>query len=78
MPTTCAIRKFASIEILPGHVVLTSSEGVKILVDRSDRRQPIVEALHFRNYEKTDAAMLYALTPPAGRRVRHRCQSRLV
>jgi FkbM family methyltransferase len=56
----------ASIEILPGHVVLTSSAGVKLLVDPIDQRQPIVEALHFRNYEKSDAAMLYALTPANG------------
>ncbi len=54
------------IEIRHGQVVLTSSAGVKLLVDRKDRRQPIVEALHFRNYEKADAAMLYALTPERG------------
>jgi FkbM family methyltransferase len=56
----------ARIEIVPGGVVLTSTTGVKIIVDRFDRRQPIVEALHFRNYEKDDAAMLYALTPASG------------
>ena len=55
-----------SIEILPGKVVLTSSAGVKIQVDPMDRRQPIVEALHFRTYEKSDATMLYALAPRAG------------
>jgi FkbM family methyltransferase len=56
----------ASIEILPGQVILTSTAGVKIQVDPLDRRQPIVEALHFRSYEKADAAMLYALTPARG------------
>ncbi len=56
----------ARIEIVSGGVVLTSTAGVKIIVDRCDRRQPIVEALHFRNYEKDDAEMLYELTPSSG------------
>lgn len=56
----------ASIEIQPGQVTLTSTAGVKVKVDPIDRRQPIVEALHFRSYEKADAAMLYALAPTRG------------
>jgi FkbM family methyltransferase len=56
----------SSIEILPDRVVLTSTGGIKIQVDPIDRRQPIVEALHFRSYEKADAAMLYALAPSRG------------
>jgi FkbM family methyltransferase len=56
----------ASIEIQPEHVLLTSTAGVRMRVDAIDRRQPIVEALHFRSYERADAAMLYALAPTSG------------
>lgn len=56
----------AAIEITPGRVVLTSTAGVRFVVDPLDRRQAICEALHFRSYEQSDAAMLYALCPTHG------------
>lgn len=56
----------AAIEITPGRVVLTSTAGVRFVVDPTDRRQPICEALHFRSYEQLDASMLYALAPHRG------------
>lgn len=56
----------AAIEITAGRVVLVSAAGVRFVVDPLDRRQPICEALHFRSYERMDAAMLYALAPSRG------------
>jgi FkbM family methyltransferase len=55
-----------AIEIRRGRVVLVTEAGVRFVVDPTDRRQAVCEALHFRNYEKMDAAMLYALAPTRG------------
>lgn len=61
-----ARSEVAAIEIRPGRVVLVSAAGVRFVIDPLDRRQPICEALHFRSYERMDAAMLYALAPDRG------------
>ncbi len=52
----------ASITIQDGEVTMTSREsGIKIVVDRDDKRIAPIEILNFMNYEKHDADMILGL-----------------
>lgn len=56
--------ELAAIEITAGQVVAVSRDGVKFVVDPSDRRSPPMEALNFGRYEGDDADQFRALLEP--------------